>query len=38
MSWWFGSLISSEQVTAERCKWCQKLLQSEMLMRTWLGS
>jgi hypothetical protein len=30
--------ITSEQVTAGRCKWCQKLLQREMLTRTWLGS
>ena len=30
--------IISEQVTAGRCKWRQKLLQSEMLTRTWLGS
>jgi hypothetical protein len=30
--------ISSEQGTAGHCKWCQKLEQSEMLTRTWLGS
>ena len=26
--------ITSEQVTAGRCKWCQKLLQGEMLAPT----
>jgi hypothetical protein len=32
------AVMSSEQVTAGRCKWCQKLLQRETLTRTWLGS
>jgi hypothetical protein len=30
--------LVSEQGTAGRCQWCQKLLHSEMLTRTWLGS
>jgi hypothetical protein len=30
--------ITSEQGTAWRCQWCQKLRQSEMLTWTWLGS
>ena len=33
-----GGLITTEQGTAARCQWCQKLLQSEMLTWTWLGS
>jgi signal transduction histidine kinase len=32
-----GKRIASEQGTAGRCKWCQKLFLNEML-RTWLGS
>jgi hypothetical protein len=33
-----GPVISSEQGTAGRCKWCQKLFLNEMLTRTWLDS
>ena len=30
--------MASEQGTAGFCQWCQKLLRSEMLTWTWLGS
>jgi len=30
--------LTSEQVTAGRCKWCQKLFLNGMLLRTELGS